>query len=182
MPFNSTVKTQKTPRVEEVESHFPIRISQLSLIENSEGPGKFRGGLGMRRDYHFPDDPATFTVLSDRDIAGPKRIFGGMDGRKAYYILNPNAQSEEVTELSSKCVVELKPGDTVSFQTPGGGGYGSPFERDPNAILRDVIGGKVNVQRANDLYDVVIDPESSSVDETATANARKQQATSRNHI
>jgi len=170
--------TENAP-VEEVESHFPIRISQLSLIENSEGPGKFRGGLGMRRDYHFPDDPATFTVLSDRDIAGPKGIFGGMDGRKAFYILNPDEQSEQATELSSKCVVELKPGDTVSFQTPGGGGYGSPYERDPNAVLRDVVGGKVNLQRAHDLYGVVIDPESTSVDETATANTRKQLKISR---
>jgi N-methylhydantoinase B len=170
--------TENAP-VEEVESHFPIRISQLSLIEDSEGPGKFRGGLGMRRDYHFPDDPATFTVLSDRDIAGPKGIFGGMDGRKAFYILNPDEQSEQATELSSKCVVELKPGDTVSFQTPGGGGYGSPYEREPNAVLRDVVGGKVNVQRAHDLYGVVIDPESISVDETATANTRKQLKISR---
>jgi len=171
--------TENAP-VEEVESHFPIRISQLSLIEDSEGPGKFRGGLGMRRDYHFPDDPATFTVLSDRDIAGPKGIFGGMDGRKAFYILNPDEESEQATELSSKCVVELKPGDTVSFQTPGGGGYGSPYERDPNAVLRDVVGGKVNLQRAHDLYGVVIDPESTSVDETATANVRKQPKPSRN--
>jgi N-methylhydantoinase B len=170
--------TENAP-VEEVESHFPIRISQLSLIEDSEGPGKFRGGLGMRRDYHFPDDRATFTVLSDRDIAGPKGIFGGMDGRKAFYILNPDEQSEQATELSSKCVVELKPGDTVSFQTPGGGGYGSPYEREPNAVLRDVVGGKVNVQRAHDLYGVVIDPESISVDETATANTRKQLKISR---
>jgi len=171
--------TENAP-VEEVESHFPIRISQLSLIEDSEGSGKFRGGLGMRRDYHFPDDPATFTVLSDRDIAGPKGIFGGMDGRKAFYILNPDEESEQATELSSKCVVELKPGDTVSFQTPGGGGYGSPYERDPNAVLRDVVGGKVNLQRAHNLYGVVIDPESTSVDETATANVRKQPKPSRN--
>lgn len=171
--------TENAP-VEEVESHFPIRISRLSLIEDSEGPGKFRGGLGMRRDYHFPDDPATFTVLSDRDVAGPKGIFGGMDGRKAFYILNPDEQTEQVAELSSKCVVELKPGDTVSFQTPGGGGYGSPFERDPNAVLLDVLGGKINIQRAYDLYGVVIDTESTSVDEIATSNSRKQLAISRN--
>ncbi|HJP28371.1 MAG TPA: hydantoinase B/oxoprolinase family protein, partial [Dehalococcoidia bacterium] len=122
--------TENAP-VEEVESHFPMRVSRLSLIENSEGPGKFRGGLGMRRDYHFPDDPATFTVLSDRDIQGPKGIFGGMDGRKAFYILNPDHPNEEASELTSKCVIELKPGDTVSFQTPGGGGYGPPIERNP---------------------------------------------------
>jgi len=171
--------TENAP-VEEVESHFPMRVSRLSLIEDSEGPGKFRGGLGMRRDYHFPDDPATFTVLSDRDIQGPQGIFGGMAGRKAYYILNPDDPNGEVSELTSKCVVELKPGDTVSFQTPGGGGYGPPIERDPELVLKDVIGGKVNPQRAREFYGVVIDSATNSVDQAATTEARKQMSSSRN--
>ncbi|MBC8453399.1 MAG: hydantoinase B/oxoprolinase family protein, partial [Chloroflexi bacterium] len=171
--------TENAP-VEEVESHFPMRVSRLSLIEDSEGPGKFRGGLGMRRDYHFPDDPATFTVLSDRDIQGPQGIFGGLAGRKAYYILNPDDPDQQASELTSKCVVELKPGDTVSFQTPGGGGYGPPTERDPNAVLKDVIGGKINHQRASDLYGVVIDPQTNAIDENATAEARTKLNSSRN--
>ena len=94
--------TENAP-VEEIETHFPIRISQLSLIENSEGPGKFRGGLGMRRDYHFPEDLTTFTILSDRDIAGPRGIFGGLDGRKAYYVLYSDTLKEKSMELPSKC-------------------------------------------------------------------------------
>jgi N-methylhydantoinase B len=163
--------TENAP-VEEVESHFPMRVSRLSLIEDSEGPGKFRGGLGMRRDYHFPNDPATFTVLSDRDIQGPQGIFGGMAGRKAYYILNPDHPNEEASELTSKCVIELKPGDTVSFQTPGGGGYGPPTERDPQQVLKDVIGEKINRQRAKEFYGVVIDENSDSVNETETTRAR----------
>ncbi len=163
--------TENAP-VEEVESHFPMRVSRLSLIEDSEGPGKFRGGLGMRRDYHFPDDPATFTILSDRDIAGPRGIFGGMDGRKAYYLLNPDDPDQTQEALTSKCVIELKPGDTVSFQTPGGGGYGPPVERDPQLVLKDVIGGKVGRGRAHDLYGVVIDPQTNSIDEAATVKAR----------
>jgi N-methylhydantoinase B len=170
--------TENAP-VEEVESHFPMRVSRLSLIEDSEGPGKFRGGLGMRRDYHFPDDPATFTVLSDRDIQGPQGIFGGMEGRKAYYILNPDDPGQESSELTSKCVVELKPGDTVSFQTPGGGGYGPPTERDPSAVLKDVIGGKVNRQRAKDFYGVIIDSNTDSVDESATIKTRTNMTNSR---
>ena len=170
--------TENAP-VEEVESHFPMRVSRLSLIEDSEGPGKFRGGLGMRRDYHFPDDPATFTVLSDRDIQGPQGIFGGMEGRKAYYILNPDDPDQESKELTSKCVVELKPGDTVSFQTPGGGGYGPPTERDPSAVLKDVIGGKVNRQRAKDFYGVIIDSNTDSVDESATIKTRTNMTNSR---
>jgi N-methylhydantoinase B len=165
--------TENAP-VEEVESHFPMRVSRLSLIEDSEGPGKFRGGLGMRRDYHFPDDPATFTVLSDRDIAGPQGIFGGLDGRKAYYILNPDDPNQESSELTSKCVVELKPGDTVSFQTPGGGGYGSPLERDPDAVLKDVVGGKINRQRAREFYGVVVDEGSDSLNASATTEARSK--------
>jgi N-methylhydantoinase B len=171
--------TENAP-VEEVESHFPMRVSRLSLIEDSEGPGKFRGGLGMRRDYHFPNDPATFTVLSDRDLVGPQGIFGGMAGRKAYYILNPGSPTEEQSELTSKCVVELKPGDTVSFQTPGGGGYGPPEEREPAAVLKDVVGGKISHQRARDLYGVVIDEETNVVDESATTKARTELTSSRN--
>ncbi|MDG0868347.1 hydantoinase B/oxoprolinase family protein [Candidatus Lucifugimonas marina] len=171
--------TENAP-VEEVESHFPMRVSRLSLIEDSEGPGKFRGGLGMRRDYHFPDDPATFTVLSDRDIQGPQGIFGGMAGRKAFYILNPDDPEQETNELTSKCVVELKPGDTVSFQTPGGGGYGPPIERDPEAVLKDVIGEKINHQRAKDLYGVVIDPDTNTIDHSATNESRQKLTSSRN--
>ena len=134
----------------------------------------------MRRDYHFPDDPATFTVLSDRDLHGPQGIFGGMAGRKAYYVLNPDNPDAESNELTSKCVVELKPGDTVSFQTPGGGGYGPPTERDPEAVLKDVIGGKINHQRAKDLYGVVISPNTNEIDHSATTQSRQKLTSSRN--
>ena len=171
--------TENAP-VEEVESHFPMRVSRLSLIENSEGPGKYRGGLGMRRDYHFPDDPATFTVLSDRDIKGPQGIFGGLEGRKAYYILNPDSPNEDSNELSSKCVVELKPGDTVSFQTPGGGGYGSPLERDIKAVLKDVISGKISSKRAQDFYGVVVDGSTQKIDTDKTNSLRQSMASTRN--
>ena len=171
--------TENAP-VEEVESHFPMRVSRLSLIENSEGPGKYRGGLGMRRDYHFPDDPATFTVLSDRDIKGPQGIFGGLEGRKAYYILNPDSPNEDSDELSSKCVVELKPGDTVSFQTPGGGGYGSPLERDIKAVLKDVIGGEISSKRAQDFYGVVVDDSTQKIDTDKTNSLRQSMASKRN--
>ena len=95
-----------------------------------------------------------------------------MAGRKAYYILNPDHPNEEASELTSKCVIELKPGDTVSFQTPGGGGYGPPTERDPQQVLKDVIGEKINRQRAKEFYGVVIDENSDSVNETETTRAR----------
>ena len=99
---------------------------------------------------------------------------------RSYYILNPDDPNQEQSELTSKCVVELKPGDTVSFQTPGGGGYGPPTERDPEAVLKDVIGGKINHQRAEEFYGVVIDPISNAIDPAATTKSRQLLMSSRN--
>jgi len=62
----------------------------------------------------------------------------------------------------------------VSFQTPGGGGYGSPLERDPDAVLKDVVGGKINRQRAREFYGVVVDEGSDSLNASATTEARSK--------
>lgn len=166
--------TENAP-VEEIETHFPMRVSRLSLIEDSEGPGEFRGGMGMRRDYHFPELEATFTVLSDRDHEGPHGLFGGDQGRKAYYILNPENGStggNQKRELTSKCVVDLQPGDTVSFQTPGGGGYGPPEQRDPALVLSDMLNGKISRQRAEQVYRVAFSDDGKRLDEARTADLR----------
>ena len=77
--------TENAP-VEETELNYPVRIDRLALVEDSEGPGRFRGGLGLRKDFLF-DRPTTFTVLSDRTAAGPAGAFGGHDGRVAEYVL-----------------------------------------------------------------------------------------------
>ena len=160
--------TENAP-VEETEAHFPVRITRFELIEDSEGAGRQRGGLGLRRDYHFPDDPATFTILSDRDLAGPHGLFGGLPGKKAHYVLNPDG---ETRPLTSKSVTRLSPGDTVSFQTPGGGGYGPPAERDPDLVAADARDGKISPVRARDVYRVVLDPSTGQVDSSATARLR----------
>ena len=161
--------TENAP-VEEIESHFPVRITRLELIEDSEGPGRQRGGLGLRRDYHFPDDPATFTILSDRDLEGPHGLFGGQTGRKAFYVLNPDG---EAGPLTSKSITHLSPGDTVSFQTPGGGGYGPPEEREPALVAKDTADGKISPERARDVYRVVLDSSLRRPDEAATAHLRE---------
>ena len=160
--------TENAP-VEEIEAHFPVRITRHELIEDSEGAGRQRGGLGLRRDYHFPRDEATFTILSDRDLAGPHGLFGGLAGRKARYLLDPDG---EARPLTSKSITELIPGATVSFQTPGGGGYGPPEERDPGLVARDVEDGKISPERALDVYRVAMDAAMRGADASATARLR----------
>jgi N-methylhydantoinase B len=158
--------TENAP-VEETELNYPVRIPTLALVEDSEGPGRFRGGLGLRKDYLF-DRPTTYTILADRDRFGPWGAFGGLDASVAEYVL---VRGGVETRLGSKTTVELEPGDVISVRTCGGGGYGPPAERDPAAVLRDVLEGKVAAARARDVYRVAITGD--RVDEAATAELRR---------
>jgi N-methylhydantoinase B len=143
--------TENAP-VEETELNYPVRVACLSLVENSDGAGKHRGGLGLRKDYLF-DRPTTFTVLADRTVRGPAGAFGGHDGRPAEYVLVRNGGE---TRLSPKSTIELEAGDVVSYRTCGGGGYGPPAERDPELVRRDVREGKVSAERAREVYGVAV--------------------------
>ncbi len=143
--------TENAP-IEETELNYPVRIVRYELVDDSGGAGKFRGGLGLRRDYFF-DHPVTFTVLADRDRAGPHGLFGGEPGQPAEYVLNRDG---ECRRLGSKVTLEVLPGDVISYRTCGGGGYGPPRERDPQAVRRDVLEGKVSVERALEVYGVEV--------------------------
>ena len=159
--------TENAP-VEELESNYPLRIDRYGLIPDSEGAGKYRGGLGIRRDYLFPSE-TIFTILADRDRAGPHGLFGGQPGSISVYAL---MRDGEETHLSSKSTVHLQPGDVISYRTSGGGGFEDPLLRDPELVLSDVVDGKVSVERANDVYGVVISGGGQSVDLPATERLR----------
>ena len=165
--------TENAP-VEETELNYPVRIARYELVEDSDGAGRQRGGLGLRRDYLFPDHAATFTILADRDRAGPWGLFGGEPGRRAEYILNPDGAARR---LGSKTTLDLQPGDVVSYRTCGGGGYGPPAERDPQAVLGDVRAGKVSPARAREVYRVAVDTATWTEDETETTRLRAGQGT-----
>jgi N-methylhydantoinase B len=159
--------TENAP-VEETELNYPVRVTRLALVEDSEGAGRFRGGLGLRKDFLF-DRPTTFTVLADRDRHGPWGVFGGQDGRIAEYV---HIRDGVETRLSSKTTLDLEPGDVISVRTCGGGGYGPPEERDPARVLRDVLEHKVSAERARRLYKVVVADR--QVDRAATDELRSR--------
>ena len=161
--------TENAP-VEETEANYPVRILRYALIENSEGGGRHRGGLGVRRDYTFPGHEPSFSILSDKARYAPWGLFGGGPARPAKYILNPDTPAAR--ELPSKITFQLAPGDVVSVQTPGGGGTASPLERDPSRVAADVAQGKISAERARAVYGVVVDPATQALDAPATAEAR----------
>jgi N-methylhydantoinase B len=160
--------TENAP-VEEIEMNYPVRIPRYELVEESEGAGRTRGGLGLRRDYVFPHSEVSYTILADRDRWGPWGLRGGEPGTKASYIVNPDGNG---VELGSKTTVQLEAGDVVSFRTCGGGGYGMPEERDPERVLWDVRTGRIGTQRARDVYRVAIDAETWTVDTDKTERLR----------
>jgi N-methylhydantoinase B len=157
--------TENAP-IEETELNYPVRVARLSLVEDSDGPGRFRGGLGLRKDFLF-ERPTTFTVLADRTLSGPAGAVGGPAGRVSEYVL---IRDGEETLLPAKGTIDLVAGDVVSYRTCGGGGYGPPEERDPERVLRDVLEEKVSVERARDLYRVAVSGR--ELDAAATAELR----------
>ena len=165
--------TQNTP-IEEMEVFYPVRTLRYRLVPDSEGAGKFRGGLGVHRDYTFLDHQAVFTVLADRRVFPPRGLFGGGDGQTARYTLIRSGGTEQ--ELGSKTTFDVGPGDIVRYRTCGGGGYGDPLERDPSMVAKDVHEGKVSPARAAEVYGVVVDPKTHRIDEKGTRQRRRHTA------
>ena len=113
----------------------------------------------------------TVTCEGDRHKEAPKGIFGGADGSSASMTKNP--YSEHPISLESKLSdEEFSAGDVLQIRTPCGGGYGNPFERDPQKVLGDVLDDFTTIEDARESYGVVIDPETMTVDKEATAQLR----------
>jgi N-methylhydantoinase B len=141
--------------VEAVELEFPMRVERYEFIPDTGGAGKYRGALGLRRDIRALIDDVTFARYGDRQAFGAFGLFGGKEGAKGKFILNPDTLDEK--PLKSKGLDKLKKDDLVSLRLPGAGGYGDPRERDLEAVLRDVRDGKVTKEKAREEYNIVIE-------------------------
>ncbi len=169
--IQTTIHNTENAPVEEVETNYPIRFAHYGLIQDSGGPGRFRGGLGIRRDFCFPDCDTVFTVLSDGTRFPPWGLEGGGSGEPAHFVLDPEG---EPRELPSKGSVMVSKSGRVSVRTPGGGGYGSPLQRDPVSVVRDVRNGKVSARAAREVYGVIFKRRTWTVDDVKTSELRRR--------
>ncbi len=140
--------------VEAQEAVQPIIVERFELIPDSGGPGRQRGGCGIRRDMRILGEDVKFTNLSERQKFAPFGLFGGKPGALGATVINPGEPSER--KVGGKASLDLEYGDVVSFRLSGAGGYGDPTERDPEAVARDVRLGLVTTEAARDRYSVVI--------------------------
>jgi len=143
--------------VEIFENDTPLIVEKRELLTDSGGPGKMKGGLGKREVFRVSDDeyapipPVNLGIQAGRYIYPPEGLFGGKPGRKGQFLVNGEPGNPYG-------LTQLKPGDVVTIDAPGGGGYGNPFERDPEMVLNDVIEGYVSIESAKNDYGVVINP------------------------
>jgi N-methylhydantoinase B len=141
--------TMNTP-IEVVEKEFPIRFLKYELRCDSGGAGKWRGGTGLERSWVLLAPSATISILAERTEIQPWGLFGGLDGESGEYTIVDSKGT--VQKLRSKCTLRIKKDDVLTVKTPGGGGYGSPLEREHNLTLEDILDEKVSLNSASALY------------------------------
>lgn len=158
--------------VEIIESDTPILIEKRELLANSGGPGFMRGGLGRRSVLKIPDDenaplsPVSLGIQAGRYRYPPEGLFNGKQGSLASFLVNGE-------EGNPYTLTRLKPGDVVTMDLSGGGGYGNPLERSPGMVKNDVIEGYVSIETAKDDYGVFLDPDTKEIDEERTKTLRE---------
>jgi N-methylhydantoinase B len=159
--------------VEAIEHTFPLEVLGSALREDSGGDGRWRGGLGLRRDIVVRAPEATLSVLSDKNVIPPYGVRGGGSGAPNRFSVIRGGAEIEPSALPGKVTgFPLREGDVVVMRTAGGGGYGDPLERPPDDVRRDVAFGYVSAERAAAVYGVVLAGD--GVDERATARLRRR--------
>ena len=164
--------------VEVIETLAPLVVHHRDLREDSGGAGKFRGGLGQCTEMGRVGDAAwSVSAMIDRVKFAGAGLEGGNSGALGEFIVDDGMRPQP------KSLVPLRPNSRVQLNLPGGGGYGSPFERDPASVLDDVAKGFVSLDSAARDYGVVVRylgtpgqlvrlPEHFGIDESATRRLR----------
>ncbi|MBP6942262.1 MAG: hydantoinase B/oxoprolinase family protein [Syntrophorhabdaceae bacterium] len=157
--------------VEIFESDTPLIVEKRELISDSGGPGRTKGGLGKREIFRIPDDeyapipPVNLGIQAGRYTYPAEGLFDGKTGAKGQFLVNG-------APGNPYGLTQLNPGDRVTIDAPGGGGYGNPLERDPELVVNDVIEGYISIESAKSDYGVAIDPATLEVNEAETKKLR----------
>lgn len=160
--------------VEEAESNYPVRIERYGLVRDSGGPGRFRGGMAVEREWRLLDGRAHLAIRSDRRDHLPYGLAGGRPGRGSTNVLRRASGQEET--LITMISTSMEAGERLYHRQAAGGGWGDPLQRDPELVARDVRNDKVSLRSAREDYGVVLDPDTFAVDREATLRRRRRPA------
>jgi N-methylhydantoinase B len=154
--------------IEAFETEFPMTVERFELIQDSGGAGRFRGGLGVRREFRLAS-AGHVALRSARQSFAATGLAGGGAGRVGAFTLS-SAEGRTERLPGTATDVSLSPGDLLIVETPGGGGFGDPFIREPQHALRDLHEGRISAAAAEAAYGIVI--VNGGIDAAATARRR----------
>jgi len=162
--------------VEQIESEHPVEILAYEFAQDRCGAGKFRGGAPFYREYRIKVPDATLQIRADRQTIRPYGLYGGKAGKPGSVSLNTKTMDQKI---GSKVTIGVSDGDKFRYVLPGGGGWGDPLDREPNAVLRDVRNEIISRAAAQQEYGLVFDEAELVVDQSGTEKLRGQMRASR---
>ncbi len=166
---NHMTNTRNAP-VEAIEAAYPLLVERYGLLPDSEGAGRHRGGVGLTRVLRVLGADVKLTLSSDRAKVAPWGLFDGLPASPSRSaVVEPDGNT---APLPSKVTTTVESGRVIVTETPGGGGWGDPRTRDPEAVRSDVVEGLVSRERAKEVYRVALKPGSLEVDREATTRLR----------
>ena len=163
---------QENYPAEMMEQTYPARLRAYGIHCDSGGPGRWRGGCGVIREIELLAEEATFAIRIDGVQKPAWGVKGGHNGGAGRAVLNPGTPQEHELDPFSDGNV-LRRGDILRLQTGGGGGWGHPYDREPERVLADVLAQFVSRESALEDYGVVLSTDGESVDAAATAAHRQ---------
>jgi N-methylhydantoinase B len=162
--------THNSPN-EQFEAKYPVMVESLSLITDSGGPGRHRGGFGVETVVQALSDFNVNTSI-ERAVCLPWGLEGGLEGTGNEMLLRRDGVVHDNVPNAKVFRAKVKAGDAFILRSGGGGGFGSPLERPVELVQNDVGQGYVSIAAARDYYGVVLDPETLEIDEAATKRQR----------
>jgi N-methylhydantoinase B len=172
IPCISGLMNRDSIEIDEIK--MPIRYKHMKAIPNSGGAGKFRGGPSFDVAFTPAADPVMVIYPCDGQIHPPKGAAGGAAGKRAESWLQ--AADGTRTRLANNATLTLSPGETIQGFDCSGGGYGDPFERDPQLVLHDVNEGWESPEYASETYGVEFRHADGGLEIDDDMTARRRQA------
>jgi N-methylhydantoinase B len=156
--------------VEVLEAEAPVVVRRFSLAPDSEGPGRFRGGFGVAYELEIRH-PSAVVVMRGKDRQ--RFCAWGAGGGHAGTTSGNTGTRRGATphDIGKRTVYRPELGEVIRLWGGGGGGFGDPFERDPEMVAADVAAGLVSPERASEVYGVALSA-SGALDAATTAALR----------
>ena len=171
---NPTIAVARTQALEIFEFRYPVLFTRYTIREGSGGAGERRGGYGVIFEFQIRDGNASASLLGERGRFAPFGILGGKSAQSAEHVFTLRGEEFRPEHVTKDENVHMEPGDVLSLRTPGGGGYGDPFDRPAALVLQDVRRGYYDRAAAMREYGVRIQPDAWAVDEDSTRMLRRR--------